>query len=703
MSAFIYKVALIGNPNSGKSSLFNSLTGLQQHVANFPGVTVDKKTSLLKIDKDVHILLTDFPGAYSLYPNSDDERVVAEILSNPANTDFPDAVIYVIDPFDFKRQLLLFTQLKDLKIPVLVVFTMKDLAEKQEIDVKTTKFENLFDSPAIFFSNKSKENLDVIKDKLIKLLENKKEVVPVYDLGMNEHKAVEYFRSSLECNSDYQALLQLHHSKWLKHLSQNLKEEIRDYKIKSGFSDLSLQINETLTRYKIFESKTGSIVARVKPEGKTITDRIDSIVTHRIAGPLIFFSIMLLVFQAIFSWATFPMDLIEVSFIRLSEFIKDNFHQNWLTLLFADGIIPGLAGVLVFVPQIFILFLIIAIMEEIGYMSRVIFMFDDLMRKFGMNGRSLVALISGGACAVPAIMSTRTISNWKERLITIMVTPLISCSARIPVYSLLVLFAVPDEKIWGFNLRGLTLMGLYLFGITMALFSSLVLNYFVRSRGQSYLILSLPGYKRPIIKNIALYVKEKLSAFVFGAGKIIVLISLVIWILASYGPGNNIEKSEQQAKSEAVEKRLNKEDTDNLIASKKLENSYIGVLGKLIEPAIQPIGFDWRIGIAIITSFAAREVFVGTMSTIYSIGSADDNVRISERMRKDINPSSGQLTYNNAVAWSLLMFYVFALQCVSTLAVVFRETNSWKWPFIQFLYMGSLAYFFSYLVYNLLK
>ena len=703
MSAYIYKLALIGNPNSGKSSLFNTLTGLQQHVANFPGVTVDKKTSLLKLDREIHILLTDFPGAYSLYPNSDDERVVAEILTNPSGPDYPDAIIYVVDPFDLKRQLLLLTQLKDLNIPVLVIFSMKDLADKKGLKLNTENFEHHFGIRGIFFSNKTRENLELIKKGIISLLTGPQNNKNFHKLAAIEKMAVDSFSSRLEKNSDYQLLLQIHHSKWLKHIPGELKEEIRNFKLNSGFSDLSLQINETLERYRLFEAKSRSVISFQKRTGKTITDRIDEVVTHRFVGPVIFFSIMMLVFQAIFSWATFPMDIIESSFLSLSEYLKDNFRPTWLTLLFADGIIPGLAGVLVFVPQIFILFLIIGIMEEIGYMSRVIFMFDDLMRKFGMNGRSLVALISGGACAVPAIMSTRTISNWKERLITIMVTPLISCSARIPVYSLLVLFAVPDEKIWGFNIRGITLMGLYLFGIVMALISSLVMKYFVSSRGSSYLILSLPEYKKPIFKNIALYVKEKLGAFVFGAGKIIIMISLVIWVMASFGPGNSMKNAEISAKYEAVQNNLSIEETNNLIASRKLENSYIGVLGKVIEPAIQPLGFDWRIGIAIITSFAAREVFVGTMSTIYSIGSAEDNVRISERMGKDINPVTGKLSYNNAVAWSLLMFYVFALQCVSTLAVVFRETNSWKWPLIQFIYMGSLAYIFSYLIYNILK
>lgn len=699
----LFKIALIGNPNSGKSSLFNALTGLKQHVANFPGVTVDKKTALLKLNKDIHILLTDFPGAYSLYPNSDDERIVSEILSNPLHPDFPDAVIYVLDPFDLRRQLLMFTQLKDLNIPVLVVFTMKDIAQRKGLQLDTEKFTSLFGSDSIIISSKSRDSINELKDKIAGFVKTKSEDRGFYNLSDIEQSAVDRFRDDVRHNSDYQLLLQIQHSAWLRHISRELKEQIREFKEESGFNDLSFQINETMERYRLFDKKARSVITAANRKGRSNTDRVDEILTHRFFGPVIFFIVMMFVFQAIFSFATIPMDLLENGFLMLSEYIKSSFDHNWFTMLVADGILPGLAGVLVFVPQIFILFLMIGIMEEIGYMSRVIFMFDDIMKGFGMNGRSLVALISGGACAIPAIMSTRTISSWKERLITIMVTPLISCSARLPVYTLLIIFAVPDESIGIFNLRGLSLMGLYLLGIVMAFASAFVMKYIIRIKSRSYLILSLPAYKKPMLKNIAYYVKEKVGAFVFGAGKIILMISIILWILASNGPGNNMMIAEQNAVSVSLDQQLTEAETENLIASYKLESSYIGILGKKIEPAIVPLGFDWKIGIAIIASFAAREVFVGTMATIYSLGSADDNLRISERMRKEINPATGRATYNVATSWSLLVFYVFALQCISTIVVVFRETRSWKWPFVQFLYMGILAYLFSYIVYNALS
>ncbi len=699
-----YKIALIGNPNSGKTSLFNSLTGMHQHVANFPGVTVDKKTGILKIDKELTVSLIDFPGTYSLYPNSDDEKVVAEILTNPNDKDYPDAVIYIIDPFDFKRQMLLLTQLQDLGLPVLVVLTMKDLASKQNIKINTKKLSEQIHSPVIFFSNKTKENIPEIKSGIKNLFkDNYKFESGYYSLNPVEKDIVEKYKDKLSFNTEYQGLLQIHHSKWLKYIPKNLKEKINDYKLSIGFNDISLQIQETLERYRIFNKKIRGIINHRKNSGKAITDKIDDIVTNKIAGPVIFFVLMLFMFQAIFSWSELPMEWLENGFTILSNYLKTNFSQNWFTGLLADGIIPGLAGVLVFIPQIFLLFLIIGIMEEVGYMSRVIFMFDDLMRKFGMNGRSMISLISGGACAVPAIMSTRTINNWKERLITIMVTPLISCSARIPVYTLLVVFAVPDNDIWIFNSRGLALMGLYSMGILMALISSLVMKYIIKTKGGSYLMISLPEYKKPIIKNIGLYVKEKVGAFVFGAGKIILLVSIALWFLASYGPPGAMDEARTQAIETGVKRNLNKVQIQNLIAAEKIEHSYIGYLGKSIEPAIKPLGFDWKIGIALITSFAAREIFVGTMATIYSVGSTEDNLKVSEQMSKDVNLQTGEKTYNSAVAWSLLIFYVFALQCMSTIAVVRKETGSWKWPLVQFLYMGGLAYFFSFLIYNFLN
>lgn len=698
-----YKVALIGNPNSGKTSLFNSLTGLHQHVANFPGVTVDKKIARYKIDNDLTIELIDFPGTYSLYPNSDDERVVAEILSNPNNIDFPDAIIYVIDPFDLKRQILLLTQLQDIGVPVLAILTMKDLAKKRNFNIDIKKLQSLINNELIFFSNKTKDNLGEIRKSIKKLLFEKRELTRCYNLNQEEKNIVKKFENRLHFKTDYQALLQIHHSEWLKSQNKDIKREINIYKQKKGFKSISHQINETLSRYQIFSRSIDDVVSKNNKKQNTITDKIDAVITHRVLGPIIFFSIMILMFQAIFSWAEFPMNLLEQGFNLLSGFVDNSFSENWLTSLIADGVLPGLAGVLVFIPQIFILFLIVGILEEIGYMSRVVYMFDEILVKFGMNGRSVIALISSGACAVPAIMSTRTINNWKERMITIMVTPLISCSARIPVYTLLIVFAVPNTDIGPFNSRGLALMGLYLLGLLMTLVSSLVMKFIIKRKGRSYLMIALPEYKRPIFKNIAIYVKEKVGAFIFVAGKIILLVSIALWFLASYGPPGAMKKAENNAIEIANKKLFNEDQTQNLIASEKLENSYIGVLGKTIEPAIRPLGFDWKIGVALITSFAAREVFVGTLSTIYSIGSTDNELKVSERMAKEVNIRTGEKTFNSAVAWSLLMFYVFALQCMSTVAIVRKETNSWKWPLMQFLYMGTLAYFFSFTIYNLLN
>ena len=698
-----YKIALIGNPNSGKTSLFNSLTGLHQHVANFPGVTVDKKIAKYQIDKNLTIELIDFPGTYSLYPNSDDEKVVAEILSNPVNDDYPDSIIYVMDPFALKREMLLLTQLKDLDIPVIVVLTMKDLIEKRNLKIDIDKLEQIIGTKVIFFSNKAKTNLNEIREAIKELVKGKNKIPRSYILKEEEKKIVENFKDRLNFNTDYQALLQIHHSDWLRYQNKDLKKEIEKYKIENNFKSLSYRINETLDRYQLFSREIDKISPEKKNKQDTITDKIDKVITNRILGPIIFFVVMLLLFQAIFSWAELPMELLENGFSLLSGYIRDNFANTWITGLLADGIIPGLAGVLVFIPQIFLLFLIIGILEEVGYMSRVVYMFDDLMKRFGMNGRSIIALISGGACAVPAIMSTRTINNWKERLITIMVTPLVSCSARIPVYTLLVVFAVPDKNIGVFNARGLVLMGLYILGILMTLVSSLVLKYIIKSKGRSYLMITLPEYKRPILKNIAIFVKEKVGAFVYVAGKIILIVSIILWFAASYGPSGAMNTAKAKAIELSKDKHLNDEQMANLIASEQLEHSYIGILGKTIEPVIKPLGFDWKIGIALITSFAAREVFVGTLATIYSVGTTDDGMKVSAQMAKDINIKTGEKTYNQAVAWSLLLFYVFALQCMSTIAVVRKETNSWKWPIIQFLYMGALAYMSSFAIYNILS
>jgi ferrous iron transport protein B len=525
---------------------------------------------------------------------------------------------------------------------------------------------------------------------------------PYYTLTPAEHDIIGFFKDELPGQTPYQRLIQVHHSDWLSYLPADLKEKISQRKKEAGFNSISHQIEETLNRYQRFTPVIKNAVHRAHPVEQSLTDKIDRVITNKVFGPILFFLLMFIIFQAIFTWAAYPMDLIDAGFQSLSNWISDVLPSGWFTDLIVEGVIPGIGGVMVFIPQIFFLFLMIGIMEEIGYMSRAVYMFDRVMQRFGLNGRSLVSLISGGACAIPAIMSARTIGNQKERLITIMVTPLISCSARIPVYTILIGFAVPDVKYGPFHAQGIAFMGLYLLGIIMALVAALAMKYIFKNEGRSYLMLSLPEYKQPQLQNIAYFVKEKVGAFIWEAGKIILMISVVLWAMASYGPGDAMNNAEENAVVYALENQMTAEDSRNYIASKKIEASFAGHLGKWIEPAIKPLGFDWKIGIALITSFAAREVFVGTMATIYSIGSDSDESSVKQRMGREINYETGEKVYSPATSWSLLIFYVFALQCMSTLAITKRETNSWKWPILQFLYLGLLAYLGSFAVYQLL-
>jgi ferrous iron transport protein B len=375
-----------------------------------------------------------------------------------------------------------------------------------------------------------------------------------------------------------------------------------------------------------------------------------------------------------------------------------------LTNLIAQGIIPGIGGILIFIPQIAFLFMFISILEESGYMSRVVFLMDKIMRKFGLSGKSIVPLISGTACAIPAIMATRNIENWKERLITILVTPFTTCSARLPVYAIIIALVIPDERVFGIiNMQGLTLMLLYLLGFGMAIFSAYILNTILKIKGKTYFVVEMPNYKLPMFKNVAINVIEKTKAFIFGAGKIILAISIVLWFLASYGPGDKFRNAEKIVLQKNLEKPLNTAELQNAIASQKLENSYIGLMGKTIEPVISPLGYDWKIGVAIISSFAAREVFVGTLATIYSVGDSDNDNTIKNKMQAEINPETGQKIFNFASGISLLLFYAFAMQCASTIAITKKETNSWKWPLGQLIFMSGLAYVVALIAFQILK
>lgn len=680
-------VILAGNPNSGKSTLFNLLTGLNQKVGNYPGVTVDKKTGSLHLPPDIEVTILDLPGAYSMYPSSKDERIVVrQFLSEPRQ---PDAIVYVADVSQLEKQMLLLTQLRDLGYPVVLAINMIDLPG---VTVKTQILEEHLKIPVVPISGKTGLGITALKMQIAAVLRDPiTSIESYYKIPETEQRLIDAFEERALFHTPYGKLLTIHHAEWLNHLDPVLKEEIRQTSMAEGFNPVQSQISETLSRYSRF---TPVIRKALHLEeggaGMKLTDQIDRWVMHPVLGSVIFFLIMLLIFQAIFAWASAPMDWIEGLMRQMAFGIRSFLPNGWVEDLLCDGLLAGLTGILVFIPQIAILFLLVGILEEIGYMARAVSMFDVMMRKFGLNGRSIVALVSGGACAIPAIMSTRNISNWKERLITILVTPFISCSARIPVYAILIGFAVPRGKWFGIEQQGLALMGLYGLGIFMALIAAYVLKKVIRSNDRSFLMMELPVYRPPVIKNLLFLMFEKTKAFVLGAGKIILIISLVLWFLATFGPGG---------------KPLPDGTMTNSIIHEKppLESSFAGILGKTIEPVIAPLGYDWKMGIALICSFAAREVFVGTMATIYSIEDDQDVASIRTRMSEDRHPETGELVYNHATTWSLLIFYVFAMQCMSTLAIVRRETKSWKWPLIQFIMMTGIAYLGSFAVYQVLS
>jgi len=705
MERKIRKIALIGNPNSGKSSLFNELTGLNQKISNYPGVTVDKKSGSLKLSSGDEVEIIDFPGIYSLYPNSSDEKIVVETLTDPSNNNYPDAILYVAGAIELEKHFLLATQLKELNIPMLFCLTMSDIGDRKGIKYDTDQLSSYLDVPIIEISTVAKTNLDALKYRLIELINTSEPTKwkEGHRFSREEGEITQIVGNIIGEGNSYQNLLIGHHHSWLKHISASDRILLASKIKENSFNSVKLQIDETLMRYNQFGSVIQKAEIKATENHSSLSARLDSIITHRVFGPLIFFGIMLLVFQSIYAWSEAPMTWIEEGFSALGSSIRLLLPEAWYTDLIVDGIIAGLGGVVIFVPQITILFLLLALLEEAGYMSRAVFMFDGLMQRVGLNGRSIVALVSSGACAIPAIMSTRTIGNWKERLITILVSPLISCSARLPVYAVLIGFVVPKETVSGiFNLQGLAFMGLYLLGIVAALVSAWVFKLLIKSDERSFLMIELPQYKKPMLKNVILSVKEKVMSFIIGAGKVILVISIVLWFLASYGPPTDMKNAETTALQIAAAQNLSEDKTTDLIASHRLESSYAGHMGKWIEPAISPLGFDWKMGIALITSFAAREVFVGTMATIYSVGSSDDTLTIRKQMAAEINPKTGLPRYDRATALSLLLFYVFAMQCMSTLAVTKRETKSWKWPMVQLTFMSVLAYVSSLMAYQFL-
>lgn len=628
-----------------------------------------------------------------------------EALADRKSPIHPDLIIFVADASNLKRNLLLYTQIADLKIPVIIALNMMDLASRSGLEISVNTLSRKLGVHVIPISARNQQGVNQLKEAISNAgrIPLQVESIEVEALAPG---LVQKIQSEMLVDLPYVALQFAHQHEQLPFLSSSQSDRIEEIEQEFSFHSQKAQAAETIARYNfINEVLFDAITRKADARQETVSNRIDKVLTHKIFGFLIFFLILFLIFQSIFAWSEYPMSLIEQLFVWLAETGHSYLPAGVLTSLLIDGILAGLSGVLVFIPQIAILFAFISILEDTGYMSRVTFMMDKIMRKVGLSGKSVVPMIGGFACAVPSIMSTRNIENWKDRMITIMVTPLITCSARLPVYALLISLVVPNRMLWGFiNLQGIALMSLYVLSIVSAIIVALVMKYIIKSRERGYFIMELPVYRMPRWNNVLLTMYEKVKTFVFEAGKVIIAVSIVLWVLASYGPGDRFDGIEKTFQAESYTQKYAPEELNRMKAASKLENSYAGILGKSIEPIIKPLGFDWKIGIALITSFAAREVFVGTMATIYSVDGDDTDLgSVRAKMQSARNPETGLLVFTPAVAFSLMIFYAFAMQCISTIAVVYRETKHWKWPAIQFAYMTGMAYIASLIVYQVMK
>lgn len=697
---------MVGNPNSGKSSLFNCLTGLNQHVGNFPGVTVELKVGEAKIDDSLWAEFIDLPGTYSLYPRRHDEQVTYDVLLNEDHVEHPDILVVIVDASNLKRNLLFASQVIDLKIPTVIVLTMMDLARKKGVEIDVAGLEREFGVPVIPVNPRKNKGIPQLKKTLSQITNTLapttiRNFVPDALWGRGTVQAI---KERLPQLSDYKALHLAFNYKELginSSVKKIVEESIKDIPLNKTLSQAE-EITERYARIKMIMQQT---VVEPDPLQRTLlTDKLDNVLLHRRWGYLILLAVLFLLFQSVFLIAQYPMDWIELGFAKLGSALSGALPEAWWSDLLINGVVAGLSGILVFVPQIMILFGLITVLEDSGYMARISFLSDRLMRSVGLNGKSVMPMISGFACAVPAIMSARSIENRKERLLTILITPLMSCSARLPVFTILIGLVIPNNYLLGFlSVQGLVMMGLYLLGLLMALVVAFVARWFINIKERSFFILELPTYRAPRWGNVVQTMINKAKIFVFDAGKVIMIISLILWAMSSFGPGNRMKNVTQQYEQLKQQPNANAEQLDKEFATARLENSFAGILGKSIEPVIAPLGYDWKIGIALITSFAAREVFVGTMATLYSVGDQDENeLRLRDKM-KAAKKEDGTPVYTLASGLSLMIFYVFAMQCMSTLAVVKRETKTWKWPIIQLIYMTGLAYVMSLIVFQLFK
>jgi len=661
------KIALVGNPNTGKTSLFNALTGLNQKVGNYPGITVEKKIGYCKLPNNQQAEIIDLPGTYSLNPSSEDEQVAVETLINRQGAYFPDVVVVVSEVSNLKQNLLLFTQVKDLQLPTILVINMADQMQRKGISINLSKLEQLLHTKVILTSTRKGEGLLALKEAIT----NFKELSLAPCVDMSRLEAIPFGTSESEQRRKQQ------------------KETIIRYQF----------INETLKETYVVDQH----------KAQTLRAHLDRFLIHPFFGYVVFAAILLLIFQAVFTWSSYPMDWIENEFGILGEWLAAKLPAGALTNLLIDGVLPGIAGITVFIPQIAVLFTLIAILEESGYMSRVVFLMDNVMRRFGLSGKSVVPLISGAACAVPAVMIARNIESWKERLITILVTPFMTCSARLPVYLIIINLVIPEGDFLWISYKAWTFFAMYFLGFAMALLSAFILDKVLKmQKNSSFFIAEIPDYKIPLLRNVCLTVYEKTKGFVMGAGKFILAISVLLWFLGSHGMGEKYNSIEATAEQLAQTHQWTEEQKANYIQSESLEYSFLGYIGKGIEPVFRPLGYDWKISIGVVASFAAREVFISTLSTVYSLGKDLDTEgeegerTILAKMRSEVHPN-GTPVYTLGTGISLLLYYAFAMQCLSTVAVVRKETNSWKWTALQFLFMTGIAYISAMLAFILIR
>ena len=698
-------IALIGNPNSGKSSLFNLLTGLRQSVGNFPGVTVEKKEGGFRLPNKQDCIVLDLPGTYSLYPRRSDEWVSYKQLMTPEKGESVDLAVVVVDASNLRRNLLYVSQVIDLKIPVVVALTMVDLAKKRGIKIDVDCLSREMQVPVVVVNARTGKGIEQLKSTVAQMLTIEVTGQDFFPIDALAKEAIGEMRELIPGLGNYGAIHHLINHESFE-LENGIQEKIEKIEEKYKFNHTKIQAEDIQLRYqKIRQVMLKSVEEESIEKRKLFSEQLDHFFLHKTWGYLIMGVVLFILFQSVFWVAEYPMNLIESGVGMLGGWLGSVLPSGWIADIVVNGVLAGLGGILVFVPQIMILFGLITLLEDTGYMARISFLSDRIMRKVGLNGKSVMPMIGGFACAVPAIMSARNIENKKERLLTIMVTPFMSCSARLPVFTILASLVVPNKNILGiFSLQGLVLMGLYVLGIVIALLVSYLMNLFIKIKEKSFFILELPVYRQPRWKNILYTMVEKAKVFVFDAGKVIMIISLVLWAFSSFGPTEKRNKIKENYAILIKNDPVNENKYQAEKSSALLENSYAGIMGRSIEPVIRPLGYDWKIGIALITSFAAREVFVGTMATLYSVGdNADEN---SETLRDKMSAAKradGSPVYTTATGYSLLIFYLLAMQCMSTLAVVKRETGSWKWPIIQLIYMTGLAYLLSFIAYQLLS